>query len=156
MRVNRGFTLIELMIVVAIIGIIAAIAYPSYQDYVTRTNRTDAMTTLSRLAAKQERYYTRESPATYAADFRTLLNDTSIASGATTLTSDQGLYTITLANDSCSTSVGSKTVYSCYSLTAQPVAGGRQASDSECWNIIETQVGKSAETKAGAATDECW
>ena len=57
-RVARGFTLIELMIVVAIIGIIAAIAYPSYQEYVRSAKRADAETALMELAHFMERFYT--------------------------------------------------------------------------------------------------
>lgn len=52
---QRGFTLIELMIVVAIIGIIAAIAYPSYQSYVEKTRRNLAAADLLELAQWMER-----------------------------------------------------------------------------------------------------
>ena len=157
---QKGFTLIELMIVVAIVGILAAIAYPSYRDSVLRSQRTDATVTVSRLAAAQERFYTRFAPASYAADFRTLLDDTSIAAGTTSISSDEGFYTIALSNTSCSSTIGSGTtaitVYSCFELTAQPTGG--QQEDTECWKIIQTNVGKSSEDKAGATNPSgtCW
>ena len=51
---QKGFTLIELMIVVAIVGILAAIAYPSYQGYIERTNRADMMSEMQQIASRIE------------------------------------------------------------------------------------------------------
>ena len=51
---QQGFTLIEMMIVVAIIGVLAAIAYPSYQNYVIKTKRTDMMTEMQNIASEIE------------------------------------------------------------------------------------------------------
>ena len=54
---SRGFTLIEMMIVVAIVGILAAIAYPSYQEYVRRGNRAEARATMMDMMQMQERFF---------------------------------------------------------------------------------------------------
>ncbi len=58
-RRQAGFTLIELMIVVAIVGILATIAYPSYRDSVLKGRRAEARTALLELMQQQERYMTQ-------------------------------------------------------------------------------------------------
>jgi len=57
MRNGRGFTLIELMIVVAIIGILAAIAIPAYQEYIARSQASEAMQLLAGAKAPMSEFY---------------------------------------------------------------------------------------------------
>ena len=54
---QRGYTIIELMIVVTVIAVLAAIAVPSYQDYTKRARRSEAQVALSELANLQEKFF---------------------------------------------------------------------------------------------------
>jgi type IV pilus assembly protein PilE len=56
-RRQRGFTLLELMIVVVVVAILAAIAFPQYRDYVVRSNRAVAKSLLTQVADRQEQFY---------------------------------------------------------------------------------------------------
>lgn len=53
---QKGFTLVELMVVVAIVGILAAIAYPSYTSYTIKSNRTAAKSAMMDIANRQQQY----------------------------------------------------------------------------------------------------
>ena len=57
MKAQRGFSLIELMVVVVIVGILAAIAIPMYGDYVTRSKITEAMSNLSDGRVRMEQFF---------------------------------------------------------------------------------------------------
>lgn len=57
MKLQKGFTLIELMITVAIIGILASVALPNYSNYVKRGNITEATTNLANARVQMEQFY---------------------------------------------------------------------------------------------------
>ena len=88
-KYNRGFTLVELMIVITIIGILAGLAYPSYTGYVKKANRADAIDSLLSLAGRMEEFYMNNS--TYVG---------ATVGVAGTVGSDQtseGLYTLSIS-----------------------------------------------------------
>jgi len=87
-RQQNGFTLIELMVVVAIIGVLAMIAYPSYQESVTKTRRADGMSLLTNIVNAEERYFTQNN--TYTTDLTDLGYST-----ASDVESEKGFYKAT-------------------------------------------------------------
>lgn len=98
-RQAAGFTLIELMIVVAIIAILAAIAVPIYSDYVTRSKLTEAQNNLSALRVQMEQYFqdnrTYLNGAACGASMPTTGSNSTVKYFTYTCTATSSTYTIT-------------------------------------------------------------
>ena len=134
-RASRGFTLIELMIVVAIIAILSAIAYPSYQESVRKGRRAEGRAALQELMQQQERYMTQ---------FNTYKDFALGASGVPFKTeSEGGKYK--LKAEQCA----GKSLQVCVKLTASPVLADPKAGDFS----LDTQGNK---TCGNTDIKVCW
>jgi type IV pilus assembly protein PilE len=131
----RGFTLLELMIVVAIIAILAAIAYPSYTEYVTKTRRAAAGACAMEAAQYMERYYTTKM--TY------LLPDDGELPETQCMKDITDHYTVQLSGAETDTT---------YTVQAVP-KGVQESRDTKCGTLSINQVGVKG---AAASAAECW
>ena len=132
-RKSKGFTLIELIIVVGIVAILAAIAYPSYQNYVMRTRRTNGAACLLEAAQFMERYYTTR--LTYVGGDPALPCENSMTLH----------YTIPAPVTTATT----------YTMTLVPQ--GLQASkDTSCGTLGINQTGTKTRTGTSTYVSDCW
>ncbi len=144
-KLQCGFTLIELMVVIAIVAVLVTVAYPSYTDYITRSKRATAKSFLVRLADQQEHFFLDNKR--YAID----LNE--LGYGNAFITIDrQGNSIPALAADRIYAAGVINVTATSYLALAVPQLG-QAINDTECANMMLDQAG--FRSNSGAGTD-CW
>jgi type IV pilus assembly protein PilE len=147
-RSSRGFTLIELMVVVVIATILVTIAVPSYMNQVRQSRRMDAKTAVLDLAGREERYF-----STNGASYTNVAGNLGYAALPTLVGS--GYYTMSVCSPACAPSA---VAAPSYSVTATPVAGTSQVKDVACASFSVDSTGAQFAFNSGGAnnTAYCW
>lgn len=123
-----GFTLIELMIIVAVIGVLMALAVPSFLDSVRKGRRAEAMASLTQVQQAQERW--RANKGSYADNDKLTLAAADGGLGLSDTTAN-GYYGVAISDATASG----------YTVTATAKSGTSQASDSACRKLVMRMAG---------------
>jgi type IV pilus assembly protein PilE len=143
-----GFTLVELMVVVAIATILFAIAVPSYMTYIRQSRRTEAKTAVLDLAGREERFLST-NPAAYT----NVPANLGYTGAAWPLGVGSGYYQVTVCSPACAPSAIATAPS--YTVTATPVAGQSQANDAQCTSFSVDSAGQQFATGTQTAAF-CW
>lgn len=147
MKSNKGFTLVELLIVVLILGIFARIAWPYYLDTTMKSGRSDAKVALNEVAQRLQRCFTSASTYTPAVGVCAIYDT---ITGSTGFVSERGYYIVKRAD------AGDITANT-FLITATPVSTKRQAKDLKCATFTLDQKGvRSAKNSSDVVNDACW
>lgn len=150
MHRSTGFSLIELLVVVAIVGILASIAVPSYTDYITRSKLTEASANLSDLRVKMEQYYLDNRRYSTTAGGGTC----GIPGGNTPTVSNAKYFDFTCASANPNATGDQTYTLTANGLTAQGIGGISYTVDTA--NSKTTTVSGAMATKGYATNSACW